>query len=341
MERRTIGVALVCAALAGAAGVGLPSCSSDRGGFSSDDVSNKTRFMMGTYVTIHVRGPAESAIPAIEAALDRMEEVDRKFNVLNPESSLYAFNHDATPVTDEEILAVVDEALKITEMTDGAFDVTISPLIELWGFYDESPRLPEPAEVADCMSRVGHEYIVVEDGELRKTKDGVAIDLGGIAKGFAVEEGIRTLEAEGVTDALIDAGGDIYALGSRGGEPWKVGVRSPRGEELLGYIEVEDMAVMGSGDYERFFIHEGRRYHHIFDPRTGYPAEGLSGITVISPEPMMADAWATALFVMGPEEGLRAAEEMPDLEVIMVTESGEVLYTSGMGTQLRVPPDSR
>ncbi len=341
MERRTIGAALVCAALAGAAGVGLPSCSSDGSGSSSDDVSDKTRFMMGTYVTIHVRGPAESAIPAIEAALDRMEEIDRKFNVTNPESPLHAFNHDGTPVTDEEILAVVDEAMKMTGLTDGAFDATISPLIELWGFYDETPALPEHQKIESCMERIGHEHVVLLDGVLRKTKEGVGIDLGGIAKGYAVEEGAEVLRGLGLTEALIDAGGDIYALGSRGGEPWKVGVRSPHGEELLGYIEVEDMAVMGSGDYERFFIHEGRRYHHIFDPRTGYPAEGLSGITVLSSEPMTADAWATALFVMGPEEGLRAAEEMPDLEVIMVTTSGEVLHTSGMGNELRAPPENQ
>ena len=190
------------------------------------------------------------------------------------------------------------------------------------------------------MTRIGHQYVTLEDGALRKTKDGVMIDLGGIAKGYAVAEGVATLREHGVTEALVDAGGDVYALGTRGGAPWKVGIRSPRGEELLGYMEVEDMAVMGSGDYERFFIHEGKRYHHIFDPKTGYPAEGLAGLTVISPEPMMADAWATALFVLGPETGFRIAEEMPNLEAVMVTTSGEVLYTSGMGTELKAVPES-
>jgi thiamine biosynthesis lipoprotein len=294
--------------------------------------------MMGTYVTIHARGPEESAVAALNAALDRMEEVDDKFNILNPESPLHAFNHNGIPVTDTEILGIVGPALEMSRSTDGAFDVSISPLIELWGFYDEAPELPERQEVEECLERVGYEYLTLEEGSLTKTREDVRIDLGGIAKGYAVGEGVRVLEEMGVTEALIDAGGDIYALGVRDGGPWKVGIRATRGEGLLGYLEVEDTAVMGSGDYERFFIHEGKRYHHIFDPRTGYPAEELSGITVISPDPTMADAWATALFVMGPQRGLQFAEQLADLEVIMVTVSGEVLHTSGMGTELKSPP---
>ncbi len=339
--RRTAAAQLVMIALACTVAAVLVSCASEDSGAPAGDVSEKTRFMMGTYVTIHVRGPKEAADLAIDAALDRMEEVDDKFNILNPESPLHAFNHEGVPVTDEEILGIVASALEMSRSTDGAFDVSISPLIELWGFYDEAPELPERQEVEVCLERVGYEYLILEEGSLRKTREDVRIDLGGIAKGYAVGEGVRVLEEMGVTEALIDAGGDIYALGARDGGPWKVGIRATRGEGLLGYLEVQDTAVMGSGDYERFFVHEGKRYHHIFDPRTGYPAEELSGITVISPDPTMADAWATALFVMGPEKGLKFAEQMPDLDAIMMTTSGEVLYTSGMETELRSPPESR
>lgn len=305
---------------------------------STEPLEKRTRFMMGTYVTLYVGGPAEQAARAAELALDRMEEVDRKFNVLSPESPLYAFNHDGTPVSDPEILEVVAAALEMSQVTGGAFDPTVAPLIELWGFYGDSPHLPADDEIRVCLDRVGHEFVRIEGGLLTKTKEGVEIDLGAIAKGHAVAQGADVLRREGITSALIDAGGDVYALGDRGGRRWKVGIRSPRGEDLLGYLEVRDLAIMGSGDYERFFIHEGKRYHHIFDPTTGYPAEGLTGVTAITADPMMADAWATALFVLGPDAGLPIVERTSGLDAIMVTESGEVLYSSGMPTELRPVP---
>ncbi len=331
--------ALAAVALVAIALTAMTSCSSDNGQSTPEErLEQRTRFMMGTYVTIHARG-GESPAGAIELALDRMAEIDEKFNVTNPGSPLYAFNHEGVPVTDEEILDVVRAGMEITEATDGAFDATILPLVELWGFDGDAPSLPAAEQIEDCMASVGHQFVSIENGALRKSKEGVRIDLGGIAKGYAVAEGVAILREQGVTEALVDAGGDIFALGRRGGGPWKVGIRDPRGDGVIGYLEVDDMAVMGSGDYERFFIHEGKRYHHIFDPKTGYPTEELTGITVISPDPTLADAWATALLVMGPESGLRLAEELPGLEAILVTTSGEVLYTSGMATELKPLPE--
>jgi thiamine biosynthesis lipoprotein len=163
----------------------------------------------------------------------------------------------------------------------------------------------------------------------------VRIDLGGIAKGYGVSQAATVLKKAGVTSALIEAGGDVYALGKKGSRLWNIGIKNPRGEDLLGYVEVEDLAVLGSGDYERFFVQDGRRYHHIFNPKTGYPAEGLCGVTIIHPDPMLADAWNTALFVLGPEKGLKMVEEMPDTEAIMVKTSGEVLYSSGFEGRLK------
>jgi thiamine biosynthesis lipoprotein len=299
----------------------------------------RTRFMMGTYVTVFVGGPEREAKAAAEAALNRMEEVDDKFHAQNPDSPIYAFNNRGTPVTDSEVLRVVRAALELSRKTDGAFDITVAPLVELWGFFGDSPRLPEPAEIEDARARVGYERLVIEDGALRRLDDRTRIDLGAIAKGYAVGEGLRVLVDMGITSALIDAGGDIYALGRRSGALWKVGIRSPRDEELLGYIEVEDTAVMGSGDYERFFIKDGVRYHHIIDPSTGYPARRLTGITVVCPDPMMADAWATALFVLGPEKGMKLVEAEPDLETIMVTPDGQVSVSSGFSAELKALPD--
>jgi thiamine biosynthesis lipoprotein len=296
--------------------------------------------MMGTYVTVFVSGPESVASDAASAALDRMEEVDDKFHTRNPESPVYAFNENDVPIADEEVVGVVRAALELSRKTDGAFDITVAPLVELWGFFGDSPRLPGPDEVRKKLALVGYERVAIEDGELRKLVDGTRIDLGAIAKGYAVGEGVKVLQGCGINSALIDAGGDIYALGRRDGAPWKVGIRSPRGEDLLGYIEVEDLAVMGSGDYERFFMEDGVRYHHIIDPATGYPARELTGITVACPDPMMADAWATALFVAGPERGIEIVEAEQDLETIMVKQDGTLVVSSGFGTELRPMPES-
>lgn len=298
-------------------------------------LEKQIRFMMDTYVTVYTIGPKAKALPAINAALDRMQAVDAKFNSRNPGSPVYAFNARNVPITDREILDVVTLALQIAKDTDGAFDITVEPLIELWGFYGDSPRLPRPEEIQNCLKQVGYSNLVLSDTQLKKKKADVKIDLGAIAKGYAIGQAAKVLRDQGVTSALIDAGGDIYALGTKASELWKVGIRNPRGDKILGYLEVQDLAVMGSGDYERFFEREGKRYHHIFDPKTGYPAAGLIGTTLVHPDPTVADGWNTAIFVLGPEKGLDLVEKIPGMEALMVTTSGKVVYSSGLAHALK------
>jgi len=299
-------------------------------------LEEQTRFMMDTHVTIYAVGPEKVTAPAITAALDRMQEIDKKFNSQNPESPIYAFNHQGIPISDPEIVAMVRLALQIAKDTGGAFDITIAPLIELWGFYGDSPRLPEKDAIKGCLSRVGYQHLAINDGTLQKNQAEVRIDLGGIAKGYSVLQAVEVLKREGVSSALINAGGDVYALGKKGRGMWKVGLRSPRGDDILGYLEAEDLAVMGSGDYERFFVEDGKRYHHIFDPKTGYPAQGLRATTLIHPDPMVADAWNTAIFVLGPEDGLKWVEKISAMETVMVTTAGDIIYSNGLKDALHV-----
>lgn len=298
-------------------------------------LEKQTRFMMDTFVTIYAIGPEKLTSRAVDLALDRMQQIDNKFNILNEESPLYAFNHEGVPISDQEILDVVRAALRVSQESGGAFDITVAPLIQLWGFYGKSPHLPQDKEITECLKNVDYKFLTLEDGRLGKSHEGVSIDLGGIAKGYAIGQAVKVLEKEGLTSALIDAGGDVYALGKKGRKFWNIGIRNPRGEDLLGYVEAEDLAVMGSGDYERFFVKDGKRYHHIFNPKTGYPAEGLCGITLLHPDPMMADAWNTALFVLGPKEGLKIVEDMSGTETIMVKASGEMQYSSGFRNRLK------
>ncbi len=299
-------------------------------------LEREMRFIMDTYVTIYAAGPSSGTRPAIDAALDRMEAVDAKFSISNTESPVYLFNEQGTPITDTEILDIVQAALHITLDSEGAFDITAAPIIELWGFYGDSPRIPSKREIDTCLVHVGFEHLSLTSRGLQKNDPRVKIDLGGIAKGYAIGQAVSVLKEYGIESALIDAGGDVYALGKRGKNPWKVGIKDPRGDGILGYVEVENTAVMGSGDYERFFEIDGERYHHIFNPRTGYPVPGLAGTVLICRNPMMADGWNTAIFAMGAQKGLDLVSRRDDMEALMITSSGDMLTTDGLETSLHI-----
>ena len=306
--------------------------------FAGSPLEKQTRFMMDTYVTISVSGSGKIAARAISLALDRMDAIDVKMNPLNPKSPLYAFNHQGTPISDPEILGLVKVALQVSEISEGAFDITTFPLTQLWGFDTKSPRVPPKEKIKEALKNVGYRHLILRDGKLTKDKKGVEIDLGGIAKGYAVGEAVKVLKAGGITSAMVDAGGDIYVLGRRDGKPWKVGIQAPRGGGLLGYVEAEDLSVACSGDYERFFMENGKRYCHIFNSKTGYPAEGVASATIIYGDCTLTDAWTKLPFVMGPEKGIEAVKKIPGMETIVVTTSGEKFFSPGLKGALKVVP---
>lgn len=287
----------------------------------------ETRLMMGTYVTVIVLAPKEIAAKAINLAFIRMYEIDVKFNPINPQSPVYAFNTASEPISDLEIIGLVNRALEISKESAGAFDITVAPLSELWGFYAKSLRVPSVDEIKECLRNVGYQHLFFINGKLNKDNPAVKIDFGGIAKGYALAEAVRVLKDNGVTSALIDLGGDVYALGRKGAKPWKIGIKNPRAKGILGYIEVKDQAVSSSGDYERFFVENGKRYHHIFNPATGYPTQGVAGVTLIHFDPVLAQAWAKIPFVLGPQEGIKALNRIKNLQAVIITTSGEIIYS--------------
>jgi len=293
-------------------------------------VEKETRFLMDTYVTIYALGPKQITSKAINSVFNRMQEIDVKFNHLNPKSPVYDFNQKNKSLSDPEIIDLVKIALEISKESGGAFDITVAPLVELWGFYSKEYYLPSRQQIKDCLLNVGYQHLSLEGGKLNKDNAGVMIDLGGIAKGYALSEAVKVLKSQGVNSALIDAGGDVFALGKKGKKQWKVGIKDPRGEGVLGYVEVDDLAVVGSGDYERFFIKDGKRYHHIFNPKTGYSTEGVISVTIIYADPVLAQTLAKIPFVIGAKRGLEMLNKIPGLEVIIITSSGEKLYSSGL-----------
>ncbi len=295
-------------------------------------IIKRTRFMMDTLCTIQV--PNEAGVSKTEAAIsrafDRMAELDRKFNCTNPESPLYKFNNARVPITDPEIVELVKRALEISRETGGAFDITVQPLVDLWGFFTtsaSSQTVPSPQSIKLALSRTGWRRISVKNGAVIAADKDVRIDLGGIAKGYSIGEAVKVLKAAGVRSALILAGGQVQVFGSAApGVPWKVGVRNPRKEGYIAGLAFDsETGISTSGDYERFFEVNGVRYHHILDPKTGYPARGLMSLSVITQDPVWADALSTALFVMGPQRALEFVKRQSGSEVIIVNAKGEIV----------------
>lgn len=296
--------------------------------------------MMGTYVSIFVQAPKKQALKAISLAMNRMQQIVSKFDPNNIKSPIYDFNKNNEPIKDQEIIDVIKLALYVSEESNGAFDITVYKLSELWGFADKKYRVPQENEINDVLKDINYQQVILKDGMIIKNNKDIEIDLGGIAKGYAVSQAVKVLKDQGISSAIVDAGGDIYALGKRRGRPWKVGIRDPSKDGNFGFLEVEDLAVMGSGNYERFFTEGNKKYHHIFNPKDGHPGETLKGVTVIYPDPTLADAWATAIFVMGDQAGLKKAEEIKNLEAIFFTSNNNILSTSTLMNSSKVIPNN-
>ncbi len=296
----------------------------------------ETRYFMDTVVTMQVlaENPEEKADQAFSAMKDLADRADR----FNPESEVVKINERAGqgPVEiDEDVFAIIEKGKRIGEETGGLFTIAIAPLMDLWGFgKGMQPSVPDDEEIQQVLP-----LIALDGIELFPENNAVAIgremklDLGGIAKGAVVDYGMEVLKSLGVEAAFINAGGDIRVHGLKeDGTPWRIGIRDPRREDrghLTDHVvEADTGSVVTSGDYERFFTENGERYHHILDPRTGYPARGLKSVSVTGELCVTADILSTAAFMMG-EEALAFLEDYPGYEGLIVTDEGEILTTSG------------
>ena len=295
----------------------------------------ETRFFMDTVVEMQVVHEEPETI--MGEAFEAMLELEAKTDRFNPESDVSKINESAGkgPVqVDEEVMAIIKKGLEWGDKTDGLFTIAIAPLMDLWGFgYDQEPDLPDEKQIEAILPRISLDGIGVFPEENKiEIGEGMEIDLGGIAKGAVVDRGMEVLKENGVYGAFINAGGDIRVYGQKEDRTsWRVGIRDPRVDErqhLEDFIvEAEKGAIVTSGDYERYFRVDGERFHHILDPRTGYPARGLRSATIIGPSCAVADVLSTAAFMMG-ENALNFVEEIPEYEGLFITDNGEILTTT-------------
>ncbi|MDP8255143.1 MAG: FAD:protein FMN transferase [Candidatus Alcyoniella australis] len=309
-------------------------CSPDHAALSPR-VYRFERMQLGTQVQISLVAPtADVADIAADAAFAQIDRIEARLSDYRPDSEISQINSAAGRdwvVVSDETFKLIELANQISQRSNGAFDLSFKGL-GLWSFGRDNARPPDPAQIAQRLPLIDFRLIELDPQRraVRLATPGAAISLGGMAKGYAVHRAVEVLRSHGIDAAIVNAGGDLYALGEKPAGPWSVGVQHPREiGKLLATIEPHDAAVVTSGDYERFFIYQGKRYHHIIDPRTGWPADGCMSVTIIALDPTLADALATAVFVLGPEQGMELIESMPDVEVLIVDNAGSVTSSSG------------
>lgn len=292
----------------------------------------RSLFAMNTYMTFTAYG--EDAQAALQEAEECIQQVEGLWSVTDKDSEIYQANHSGgQPVTvSEETAEIISFALEMAQRTGGALDPTIYPVLTAWGFTTDSKQVPSQQQIAQLLEQVGYDRIQINGSELT-VPDGMELDLGAVGKGYTADLVTEILRRHGVTSALISLGGNIQAIGSRpDGSDWRLGIRAPWESGNLGVLTVSDAAVVTSGGYENYFDDEqGNIYWHILDPSTGYPADsGLQSVTIVGREGKMCDALSTALFVMGAQSAEQYWRENGGFEMLLVTDSGEILITEGI-----------
>lgn len=307
------------------------------------EVHNERAFVMGTLVEISATGVTPEAFrKAAGAAFREMRSLHHALTPLESESELVRFNvrgRGEWVALEGPLAELVPRALSVQEASGNAFNPHLGRLVALWGFRESPfPDRPPPEEAIRALLEAGASQPALalrREGSLEGQLEhpGAALDLGGIAKGFAVDRAVRTLREHGIDNALVNAGGDMRALGRRGERPWRIGIRHPRREHrVIATVKLHDGdALVTSGDYERFFRAEGKRYHHLLDPATGRPARGARQASVLGPRATETDAWSTALFSEG-SEGLEALD--PGLPGLVIDAAGKAHANPAMRERL-------
>ena len=277
----------------------------------SAETIRRSQPVMGTFVTVTLHGSNHALLEqAATAAFEEFHDVDLRMSLHRPDSELNYVNatasHQPVPIS-TDLFGVIAASLEIAQRTDGAFDITTAPLSQVWGFTWKNGRWPSKAQVRTALASVDYRWIQLDptNHSIRFLKPGVKIDLGGIAKGYAVDRAIARLRSLGISNAMVKAGGDLRVIGTPpDGESWEIWLEDPRKQGLRDPIQLRKGALSTSGNYENFFMRHGRRYGHILDPHSGWPVHGIADCTVTAPTSMEADAMATACYVLGSQKSL-------------------------------------
>ena len=300
----------------------------------SNEEASKDIFAMDTYMTVTAYGAkAQEAVDEAEAEIQRLDEL---LSTGNEESEIAQLNQNKSATLSEDAGYLVERALELNKETDGAFDIAIYPVMEAWGFPTQNYQVPTADTLESLLKRADVSQIIYDENSRKISfgREGMKIDLGGIAKGYTSSRIMDIYKENNISSGLVNLGGNVQALGTKpDGSKWRVAVQSPDDtEDYLGILSVEDKAVITSGGYERYFEQDGKTYHHIINPKTGYPAEnGLTSVTVVSEDGTLADGLSTSLFIMGKEEAIEFWRAHSDeFDIIMLTDEGKLYVTEGI-----------
>jgi thiamine biosynthesis lipoprotein len=308
----------------------------------------RTYAVMGTEATLTAwtadSARAEGAFAAADAELQRIERLMTDWERPGqPPSDVVRVNKAAGKAAVKvsgETLEVIQKSLEMSRRSGGAFDITFAVMRGLWKFDEDlEEKIPPPAEIARRRKLINWRDVVVDAraGTVKLRRAGMRLGLGGIAKGYAVDRCAGVLRAAGLTDFMVQAGGDLYVSGQKGPASWMVGVRDPRGgpRDIIARMPIKDHAFSTAGDYERGFILNGRRYHHIIDPKTGFPATASRGVTIFAPSAFLADALDDAVFIVGPEKGLKLVDSFPDCATMIIDARNKVWVSKSLEGKLQ------
>jgi len=333
--RYTIVAAVPCLLAAGAAACRPRARDETR----PERVVERVGVAMGSELRLSASSADEQgARHALDAVFAEFERLEAQMSNWRPGSDVLRVNAaagvQAVPVA-AEVRDVLHRANQISEWTGGTFDVTFGALTDVWKFdHDQDNTIPSPEAIRARLPLIDYRQIEIDDraGTVFLKRKGMTIHLGGIGKGYAVEKAMQILRRAGLRDFLIQAGGDLYVGGHKDGRPWRLGIQDPRGPEgkTFATIDLTDSTFSTSGDYARFFMKDGVRYHHILDPATGQPARLCRSVTIAADSPVLADAIAKGVFILGPEKGMALVERLPNLEAVIVTAQNQVLVSKGL-----------
>ena len=305
---------------------------------------DSTRFMLNTICTITIyseENKDKSPEEIIDETYDLCQKYEDMFSRTIEDSDVYRINHSGgEPVeVSDRTIEILETAIYFSQLSDGAFDITTAPLSIRWDFEGESPSVPPDEEIQELLAKVDYTKIKIEGNTVTLEPPAEAIDLGAIAKGYITDKLAAYMKDNGVTSAIISLGGNIYAIGSNANDdrPFNLGVQDPKAEDgsILGYLQLSDKSLVTSGDYQRYFTENGKRYHHILDPKTGYPAEsGLSSVTIVSDSSVVGDALSTACFVFGKDKGLELINSFDGVEAIFIDQDENIYLSDGFGSDL-------
>lgn len=308
-------------------------CKSD----SQKEPITKTNFSLDTINKITAYGPNASEV--VDEAFDRIDEIEQKMTSHGKESEIININKAAGTAfvnVSPDTFYVIEKGLEYSRKSQGRFDITIGPLVNLWGIGTENEKIPSQSEIKEALELVNYNKVSLDKNgkNIMLESANMALDLGAIAKGYAADEAVRLLREKGIKNAVIDLGGNIFAMGNKpNGKPWRVGIQDPfssRGSSFA-TVEVSDKTLVTSGPYERFFEKDGEKYHHILDPDSGYPVQNeLVSSTIVSSNSIDADGISTAAFALGLEKGMEFVENIQDIEAIFVTKDYKVYTSSGI-----------